>query len=346
MRTHEVFLKLVLAIFFCLNYSCRDKEDPTGGGSNVIPPISNGPSDFPFSYLGEGTILFSRTSSDGNQSYIYVIDLDQKKTWGYINEGIAGNFKISPDGNTIVQTRGDGLPIEYQIYTCDLFGNNLQKIISMKDQTFGPSWSPDGSTIYFWNLKDGPPENYSLYSTSKTGTGTRKVLDFSDVQAGPVTVSGKDRIAFASNQGSGNEGIYTCKTDGSELERTILPTGEAVLFESPQFSPDGNKLAYLKVWRSDPDFSFIKVNVMLYDVNTKQENTVVSIPAGGNKQWNFTDLGNSVYLAWSPDGTKLLFNVPKADFVSYLYVVDVDGSDLKQVTTASAVEDSRVSWGR
>jgi len=351
MKTYLSFLKIILAILLLTNMSCQDNEEPQDQ-TPVTPPISNGGSDFPYSYLGSGTILFHRVSSDGNMSNLYVIDLDQKKTWGFsegIFEGIVSDFKISPDGQTILLTLGQGFPISYQVHTCDLQGKNVKKLVNLEDQTFYPSWSPDGETAYFWNVKFGDYDHYILKAVGKDGLSLRPILDFNQLRPGTVSISSKNKISFVTNQGGsvgGNAGIYICNADGSELVNTIPLIEEEVNFNSPVFSPDGNKLAYLKVWRSWTDGSYQKIEVRALNMNTMEDGLIVSVPAGGSSEWNFPEIGNLVYLAWSLDGKKLLFNVPKADFVSYLFVVDVDGSNLTQVSKETEVSDRYGSWGR
>ncbi|MFD2202791.1 TolB family protein [Shivajiella indica] len=351
MKTYRYYLKIILAMLLLVNIGCQENEEPNGGNPPV-PPIDNGGGDFPFSYLGSGTILFERITSDGNKSNLYMIDLDQKKTWGFseeIFEGIVSDFKISPDGQTILLTLGNGFPINYQVHTCDLQGKNIKKLVSLEDQTFYPSWSPDGGTVYFWNVEFGDYDNYVLHAVGKDGLSLRPILDFNQLKPGTVTVSSKNKISFATNQGGifgGTAGIYICNSDGNELVNTIPLIDEGVHFNSPVFSPDGNTLAYLKVWRSWMDGSYQKMEVRALNMNTMEEGLIISVPAGGIMEWNFPEIGNLVYLSWSPDGKKLIFNVPQADYVSYLYVVDADGSNLTKVTTETAVSDRYGSWGR
>lgn len=352
MKKYLSIFKIILAVLIMVNMGCQEDEEPSNGGNPVTPPISNGGGDFPFGYLGSGTILFERVTTDGNMSNLYVIDLDQKKTWGFaeeIFEGIVSDFKISPDGQTILFTLGQGFPISYQVHTCDLQGKNVKKLVSLEDQTFYPSWSSDGGTLYFWNIKFGYNDNYVLNAVDKDGLSLRSILDFNNLRPGPVSISSKNKIAFSTNEGGsfgGTAGIYICNADGSELVNTIPLIDEGVHYNSPVFSPDGNTLVFLKVWRSWMDNSYQKIEIRALNMNTMEEGLIVSVPAGGSQDWNFPEIGNLVYLAWSPDGKKLLFNVPQADFVSYLYVVDANGSNLTKVTTETAVSDRYGSWGR
>ena len=61
--------------------------------------------------------------------------------------------------------------------------------------------------------------------------------------------------------------------------------------------------------------------------------------ADGRKEWDDPGRQNSVSVCWSPVGSKLLFNKPEGNFVSHIYVINPDGSDLTKVTTAENVAD-------
>jgi Tol biopolymer transport system component len=89
---------------------------------------------------------------------------------------------------------------------------------------------------------------------------------------------------------------------------------------------------------------------MVLDLESTIPNLLTSIPASGQKQWNegafISYVGYEVNLTWSPDGSKLLLNVPKGDFVSSIFVINSDGSELTQLTSQQGVTDRCVSWGR
>ena len=54
---------------------------------------------------------------------------------------------------------------------------------------------------------------------------------------------------------------------------------------------------------------------------------------------------NNISLCWSPDGSKIAFNKPEYDLCSHIYVINADGTNLVQVTSAAGVTDISVSWG-
>lgn len=73
---------------------------------------------------------------------------------------------------------------------------------------------------------------------------------------------------------------------------------------------------------------------------------LADLVASRSNEWYVQSKWNNVYLTWSPDGSKLLFNLPEDDFTAHLYFIHADGSNLTQVTFAEGVSDRFVSWGR
>jgi Tol biopolymer transport system component len=347
LRILSVFFSMVSVTFLA---SCNGREDGDGGFvPPKPPPISV--DDFPFGNLGSGTILFERVGPEGKFNALYVIDLDQKKTWNFSLEGVSGDFLISPDGQSVVMTNNlNTITDNYSIFTCDINGKGLRKITTLAAENFSPSWSPDGSKIFFWNLASTTSTSYySLYSITTSGNLTKILTDFSRTPGTP-SISSTGKIAFVTNEGYGNPtnsaGIYFTNLAGEDLKRAI-PLEFGRTYESPVFSPDGSKLAFLSVLRTSGTNTYEKVDVMMTDVATLSTKLLISVPAGGSQEWNFpTSRISMVNIAWSPDGGKLLFNVNKGDFNSFLFTVNPDGSNLAQITFEAGVSDRMGSWGK
>ena len=53
---------------------------------------------------------------------------------------------------------------------------------------------------------------------------------------------------------------------------------------------------------------------------------------------------NHLSLAWSPDGSRLAFNVFAGGLASHIHVVGVDGTGLVQVTTRDGAHDHSLTW--
>lgn len=62
------------------------------------------------------------------------------------------DYKLSPDGKSIIYTGYDNQSLTYQsIYSVDIDGNNKIELTHLEYGSSSPHWSPDGNTIYFEN---------------------------------------------------------------------------------------------------------------------------------------------------------------------------------------------------
>ena len=156
---------------------------------------------------------------------------------------------------------------EARISTVNPDGGGLTELTDLADlagsQAFanGPVWSPDGTRLAFWSLRDG---NAEIYSISPVGTGLTNLTNFPEDGVGPSWSPDGSRIAFTSlESGDALAGIYTMNADGSGQRRLTNPTTGSDY--SPAWSPDGTKLAFGSV--RDYDDS-LDNNPSLYVMNS------------------------------------------------------------------------------
>jgi TolB protein len=126
-------------------------------------------------------------------------------------------------------------------------------------------------------------------------------------------------IAFVSVAPGEVDDIYIIQTDGTGLTRlTETNTGA----ESPDWSPDGAKIAYMVYDRQFP-----------YDV------WVMNADGSDQKRLTHGPLGGS-YPAWSPDGSQIAYSTwfyPQEEYgPAQIYVMNADGSNPRRVTNGSA----------
>jgi Tol biopolymer transport system component len=170
-----------------------------------------------------------------------------------------------------------------------------------------PVWSPNGRRIAFVSRRDGK----ALYVMNADGSGLRVVARVERL-ATPAWSPDGQRIAFKGRRDGHSGAIYIVNADGSG-QRTLARRGNA-----PAWSPDGRRIAFVS-------------GVKLYVAN-----------ADGSGHRTLTRLrggGDVASLAWSPDGQRLLFLVehsfmhsPRCTFCSRLYVLNADGSGLRDLT--------------
>ena len=170
-----------------------------------------------------------------------------------------------------------------------------------------PVWSPDGRRIAFVSRRDGK----ALYVMNADGSGLRIVARVERL-ATPAWSPDGQRIAFKGRRDGHSGAVYVVNADGSG-QRTLARRGNA-----PAWSPDGRRIAFVS-------------GAKLYVAN-----------ADGSGHRTLTRLrgaGDVVSLAWSPDGRRLLSLVehsfmhsPRCTFCSRLYVLNADGSGLRDLT--------------
>ena len=100
-----------------------------------------------------------------------------------------------------------------------------------------PTFSPDGSTIFFSYPEDGRQQ---LYSVNLQGQDRRTVIDSPGVNNWPTISPDSRSLVFSSTRDDDYE-IYTSNIDGTNPRRlTNSPTQDL----RPRFSPDGSRIAF------------------------------------------------------------------------------------------------------
>ena len=136
-------------------------------------------------------------------------------------------------------------------------------------------------------------------------------------------------IAFYSDR-DGNPEIYTIHADGNGLTRL---TDNPAFDDGPAVSPDGTRIAFLTA-RHDPNPHFPNLKYELY---------VMDID-GGNPQRLTTTEAAEDHPAWSPDGSRIIFDADyDADGFYEIYTIQPDGSNLTRLTS-NAANDQFADW--
>jgi Tol biopolymer transport system component len=201
-----------------------------------------------------------------------------------------------------------------QIYSVESNGTSLRRLTG-GEKNSRPAWSPDGKRIAF--IAESP-------------SGSSKIMlmnaDGSDVQ---VRTSSGYKSASWSPDGKflavSTEGYYESSID-------VIPVDPAAgvvrhlsgMGKGPSWSPDGKKILYTRLSGDDG-----------YD-----QLFVINADGSGDRALTVTDPASIVSSSWAPDGGKVAF--AKCFGPCALYVIDVDGSNVKQLAGLGSV--AGVDW--
>ena len=138
-------------------------------------------------------------------------------------------FDYSPNGKQIVFHLGDPTrpPTASQaLFVVNVDGTGVHRITPWSSSVRGGSWSPDGRTILF----DEFPDHCSIFLVNPDGSDLRKLPVDTTGSRCPFDPSWSPdgtKISFGLITSTGQEGIFTAKTDGTDLRQvTDSPTDD------------------------------------------------------------------------------------------------------------------------
>jgi Tol biopolymer transport system component len=306
-----------------------------------------------------GPITYSKNLEPGPEAGLHEIfkldggvetQLSDSTPPGATIPGIAVNSDWSPDGSRVAfdtATGPDALP-DIAIVKAD--GTGQTRLTDNEWWDAFPNWSPDGRRIAFDS--DGPnfPESQGIWSMRPDGTDVRRLTDppGEDIDSEPAyspdgrwlaftrfrdTCKFPNRNRFVAS--ACTSAIYVVRLDGTGMTR-LTSWGSSVA--SPDWSPDGKRIAYHRCCDSGKQGQKLDVYVMNADGSGDTRLTKNAPWTGGP----FVGSGNPV---WSPDGRRLLFTQWFADRPFQIMVMNADGSNIEAVTSDPTASNNEADWG-
>ena len=335
-----VGLLLALTLFYsdmlegCSDFQLRDAtlfrglELPqTGQVPQTSPQWSPDGNLIAFSHIG---VIYT-VRPDGTE--LQVIAGDPLDTYNR-----AHSPSISPDGSRIAYSafKHDsrllcGTEFRWEIVTSELDGSDRRRLTRSDDRWdlhLSPVWSPDGTHIAFVSNRDG---FLRFYTMAADGSNMRGVASSVATEYGLAPAWSPDgrSLLFVglkedSDSGGNQRGLYTVEFNGAGLRRLDALQSPPDWVSAPVWSPDGNRIAFLKyVNASSAPFG--------------RERKILAVDRDGSNLSEVLDYGHvSVTdisgLSWSPHGARILFSGRKE-----IGVVEADGSNARLLTDIRAM---------
>jgi Tol biopolymer transport system component/tRNA A-37 threonylcarbamoyl transferase component Bud32 len=230
---------------------------------------------------------------------------------------------FSPDGRRLAYFACDSCCYA----TCDLMTaeldadftstRNARQHTSMGTQMQGLAWARDRSTVVFGTEDSGT----YLWRVNTVEGGLPERLE--PAGAGAVraaTVPSRDRLVFARSRSDSD--IYRVALSGSPQATIVSSFGDWM----GSYSPDGRQIAFTRpaetseIWVADADGSAARR--LTRDM--------------GRLQWA---------PVWAPNSRTIVFGSFGADRHWHVWTIDVDGANLRQITTGSNDQEAP-TWSR
>lgn len=257
-----------------------------------------------------------------------------------------------------------GRTADFDIWTLDIQSGTLAQLTHGNELNDMPRWSPDGSQICF--IRTSEDLIASLYVMDADGKNVKQLSKNCHAQHPSWSPDGS-RIVFTANAGENKEEVEICTCDASTGEVSVLLDRKGQETE-PSLSPDGSKLLFSSIDPNcDDPFSHRDTEIWEYDLNKKTERKLCAHPArdfspvyspdgsqiafvshrnGASEEEYMTklqELHNQLDVMNMSSVENCMNELRKLDKDGEIYVVDIDGSNLRQLTNNTSAEMS-VRW--
>lgn len=225
----------------------------------------------------------------------------------------------------------------FEIFTMSPNGRNVRQLTDNNSDDGNPSWAPRGRRIVFASNRTGNSEifimnadgsnqrNLSRNASDCSGlTGEDLTTCEAKAEDGQPSFSPDARSIVYVSFGSGGLGLWLMDSDGSN-KRQLSEGGV-----QPTWSPNGEWIAYSDgVDQGDEvnDDAVLDTDIFLIRPDGTDKHALVSIP--GEKEFA---------PSWSPSGKQIAF-VSDQTGRDQVYVMNIDGTGMRQLTTAGANTD-------
>ncbi len=287
--------------------------DETGANQRNLtnnPASDGGPSWS----AASGKIAFV-SNRDGN-SDVYVMNIDGTGAVNLTNNPAwDSEYSWAPDGKSIAfVSHRDG---NREIYVVTLNGKVQKRLTEWRGPDDAIVWFPDSKRIRFSSVKGGKGW---IWTMNANGTDKRLLVDTDYFDLGPIVSKDGTQMAFA-RESEGSMEVYVTDRHGADKARLTSAA------KSNGFA-DWTQESRQFLFTSDLNR---RGSIRSFDIGTQTTAVVAT----------FDNIVYSVSL--SPDKRKIVFVQSGPDGGSEIYVMNADGSSVKQLTSHGLTAGSP-SW--
>jgi len=229
-------------------------------------------------------------------------------------------------------------PNGQRVLFLDVQSDTVTQPITDSDSHF-LAWTPDGKAVY---LKVDSLGNAHIARVD--AAGKNKFIPITEFTYDLSVNPSNDNITFTFSRGLGQGSeLWLAKHDGKIVQQLYADQFNYISFA--RYSPDGNRIAFIKIPDTQTPFTIGELWVMGADSSDARKLADV-------------DAGHGYAANWSPDGKRIAFVVrenpddERADqssesLISNIYIVDVESAALSLskggvLTQVTNIDDGRV----
>jgi len=211
------------------------------------------------------------------------------------------------------------------VYVRNCDGSGVLRLTDRPAGDWLPAWSPDGTQIVFCSDHHAIGEGRNqLYMMDADGSNLTRLTNTESNDEHPSWSPDGSRIAFHSGCA-----LAVINADGAN-RTTLVEARDDLCVGFPTWSPDSRRIAFRSLVSSG-DTGFYQHDIYVVDDGG----------SGILKLASFTSEERGQYVVWSPDGSRVAFDILLDGQWKY-YAVNSDGSE--EPVEIASIPDSWYSW--